>query len=565
MKQMRHSKWMKGAAVAAVVVTVTACVGGILIGDLHVDQVSAAEKEEATEEVLNEALGQQIVSHSAESGKEETVYVIAGSDGSTRSVIVSNQLKNAEGAQTLEDETILTDIENVKGTQSYTAGSGNALTWQAGGSDIYYQGTTDKELPVGLNVTYYLDGQEIKPEELAGQSGHVVIRFDYENRAVQTAVIGGNETEVYVPFAVLSGAVLPLEHFSNVSVSNGKVLSEGNNAIVVGFAFPGLSDNLSISEETKETFAENGIDAEKMGEDTDSLEIEADVVNFELEMTLTMILPNLFSDIDLGADIDLRNVSEQLDTLEESMTLLSDSSRQLVDGSSELAAGAQELAAGAASAKEGAYALAAGTQKLADGSRAVAGGVSQLADTLTGMMMQLQPAHDGYAQFEQAVGQMMAGYGMPKEQAVASVMQAQGMTQNELTYLATLSGIYDALAANAGDMATLVQGANEVAGGMDTVNQGAWTLCDGLDTLSDGANTLAAGSRTIADGMAQLDKEGIQELAGAFADMGDNSLIELSERLEAVRDAAASYRTFTGAPQDIDSSVKFIIRTEAVR
>lgn len=565
MKQMRHSKWMKGAAVTAVVVTVTACVGGILINDLHVDQVSAAEKEEATEEVLNEALGQQIVSHSAESGKEETVYVIADSDGSTRSVIVSNQLKNAEGAQTLEDETTLTDIENVKGTQSYTAGSGNALTWQAGGSDIYYQGTTDKELPVGLNVTYYLDGEEIKPEELAGRSGHVVIRFDYENRAVQTAVIGGNETEVYVPFAVLSGAVLPLEHFSNVSVSNGKVLSEGNNAIVVGFAFPGLSENLSISDETKETLAENGVDAEKINGDTDHLEIEADAVNFELEMTLTMILPNLFSDIDLGADIDLSNVSEQLDTLEESMTLLSDSSRQLVDGSSELSSGAQELAAGAASAKEGAYALAAGTQKLADGSRAVAGGVSQLADTLTGMMMQLQPAHDGYAQFEQAVGQMMAGYGMPKEQAVAGVMQAQGMTQNELTYLATLSGIYDALAANAGDMATLVQGANEVAGGMDTVNQGAWTLCDGLDTLSDGADTLAAGSRTLSDGMAQLDEEGIQELAGAFADMGDNSLIELSERLEAVKDAADSYRTFTGAPQGMDSSVKFIIRTEAVR
>lgn len=98
MKRIKHSNWMKGAAVAAVVVLVTAGVGGILINDLHMDQVSAAEKEEATEEVLNEALGQQIVSHSAESGKEETVYVIAESDGSTRSVIVSNQLKNAEGA-----------------------------------------------------------------------------------------------------------------------------------------------------------------------------------------------------------------------------------------------------------------------------------------------------------------------------------------------------------------------------------------------------------------------------------------------------------------------------------
>lgn len=565
MKRIKHSNWMKGAAVAAVVVLVTAGVGGILINDLHMEQVSAAEKEEATEEVLNEALGQQIVSHSAESGKEETVYVIAESDGSTRSVIVSNQLKNAEGAQTLEDETTLTNIENVKGTQPYTEGSGNALTWQAGGSDIYYQGTTDAELPVGLSVTYYLDGKEISPEELAGASGHVVIRFDYENRAVQTAVIGGEETEVYVPFAVLSGAILPLEHFSNVSVSNGKVLSEGNNAIVVGFAFPGLSENLSISEETKDTLAESGVDAEKINGDTDYLEIEADAVNFELEMTMTMILPNLFSDIDLGADIDLSNVSEQLDTLEESMTLLSDSSRQLVEGSGELAEGAKELADGAASAKEGAYALAAGTQQLADGSKAVAGGVGQLADTLTDMMAQLKPAHDGYAQFEQAVGQMMAGYGMPKEQAVASVMQAQGMTQNELTYLATLSGIYDALEANAGDMMTLVQGANEVAAGMDTVNQGAWTLCDGLNSLNDGADTLAEGSRTLSGGMAQFDEEGIQELTEAFAGVDGNGLLELSERLQAVKDAADSYRTFSGAPEGMDSSVKFIIRTEAIK
>lgn len=565
MKRIKYSHWMKGAAVTAVVVLVTAGVGGILINDLHMEQVSAAEKEEATEEVLSEALGQQVVSHSAESGKEETVYVIAGSDGSTRSVIVSNQLKNAEGAQTLEDETTLTNIENVKGTQSYTEGSGNALTWQAGGSDIYYQGTTDAELPVGLRVTYYLDGEEISPENLVGKSGHVVIRFDYENRAVQTAVIGGEETDVYVPFAVLSGAVLPLEHFSNVSVSNGKVLSEGNNAIVVGFAFPGLSENLSISEETKETLAGNGVDAEKLEGSADYLEIEADAVNFELEMTLSMILPNLFSDIDLGADIDLSNVSEQLDTLEESMTLLSDSSRQLVEGSSELAAGAEELADGAAGAKEGAYALAAGTQQLTDGSRAVAGGISQLADTLTDMMAQLKPAHDGYAQFEQAVGQMMAGYGMPKEQAVVSVMQAQGMTQNELTYLATLSGIYDALAANAGDMMTLVQGANEVAGGMSTVNQGAWTLCEGLDALNDGADTLADGSRTLSSGMAQFDEEGIQELTEAFAGVDGNNLLELSERLQAVKDAADSYRTFSGAPEGVDSSVKFIIRTEAVK
>ncbi len=41
------------------------------------------------------------------------------------------------------------------------------LTWQADGSDIYYQGTTDKELPVTVKLTYYLDGKEISPEDLA--------------------------------------------------------------------------------------------------------------------------------------------------------------------------------------------------------------------------------------------------------------------------------------------------------------------------------------------------------------------------------------------------------------
>lgn len=566
MRRMKYSGLMKGAAVTAAVVTVTGCVGAALVKDLHVDQVSAAEKEEATEEVLAEALGQQIVSHSAESGKEETVYVIAGSDGTTRNIIVSNQLKNGGGAQTLADETTLTDIENVKGTQTYTAGSGNALTWQADGADIYYQGTTDAELPVGLTMTYYLDGVEVKPEELAGRSGHVTIRFDYENREKRTAVIGGEEQEVYVPFAVISGAVLPLEHFSNITVSSGKILSEGNNAVVVGFAFPGLAENLNISDEVKETLNENGVTMGTVDVDApDYLEIEADVVNFELEMTLSMVLPNLFADIDLGADIDLSGVSGQLETLEDSMALLSDSSRQLVDGSRELSAGAQELAAGAAGAKDGAYALAAGTRQLSAGGRAVADGVGKLADTLNGMMLQLQPAHDGYAQFEQAVGQMMAGYGISKEQAVANVMQAQGMTQNELTYLATLSGIYDGLAANAGDMAALVQGANELSAGIDTADQGAQALYDGLTTLSEGADTLESGSRTLYDGMKQFDEEGIQELAAALSGMDESSLVEFSERLSAVMDAADSYRTFSGAPEGLESTVKFIIRTEAIR
>ena len=49
------------------------------------------------------------------------------------------------------------------------------------GNDIYYQGKTDKELPVKQTISYYLDGEKMDPDEIAGKSGKVTIRFDYKN------------------------------------------------------------------------------------------------------------------------------------------------------------------------------------------------------------------------------------------------------------------------------------------------------------------------------------------------------------------------------------------------
>ena len=94
------------------------------------------------------------------STKDETVYVLADAAGSVRQVIVSDWLKNAAGEDTLSDRSILTDIENVKGDETFTA-DGEALTWSAAGNDIYYRGNTDRELPVSVSVSYRLDGEDI--------------------------------------------------------------------------------------------------------------------------------------------------------------------------------------------------------------------------------------------------------------------------------------------------------------------------------------------------------------------------------------------------------------------
>ena len=121
--------------------------------------------------------GNIVTAYAAEPEKEETVYVKAGADGSTDKIIVSNWLKNGDGAQEIKDESELSGIKNVKGDETFTQ-NGKDITWQAEGNDIYYQGETTKTLPVGVKVTYYLDGKEISPEELAGRSGKVRIRCD---------------------------------------------------------------------------------------------------------------------------------------------------------------------------------------------------------------------------------------------------------------------------------------------------------------------------------------------------------------------------------------------------
>ena len=184
--------------------------------------------------------------------KDETVYVLARADGSVEKIIVSDWVQNTRGGDTIHDVTQLTDIENVKGNETYTLGGDNTCVWDARGNDIYYQGSIDRELPVSVTVSYALDGAPITPEELAGKSGKVAIRFDYANHQYEMVGIGGKQEKIYVPFAILTGVVLDNDVFANVSVSNGKIVNDGDRTIVAGLALPGLQDSLGLGRDALE-------------------------------------------------------------------------------------------------------------------------------------------------------------------------------------------------------------------------------------------------------------------------------------------------------------------------
>lgn len=303
--------------------------------------------------------------------KDETVYVLTGADGSVKKIIVSDWLKNELGSASVADKSDLSDIENVKGDESYTINGDNMTVWDAQGNDIYYQGNIQKELPVGLSVRYYLDGKSVSPEELKGKSGKVTIRFDYENRQYETVQINGVNQRIYVPFAMLTGMILDNDTFQNVQITNGKLVNDGDRTVVVGLAFPGLQENLNLSRDDLSI--------------PDSVEITADVTNFSLGMTVTLACNDLFSqlgDVDLtslDSTSALNQLTGAMDQLLSGSSALYEGLSTLLDKSGELVSGVEELAQGAAAIKSGADSVDDGAAQLKAGLADLSSGLNTLS------------------------------------------------------------------------------------------------------------------------------------------------------------------------------------------
>lgn len=350
-------------------ITAIALCAAIMLGGAGAAYALAGEKNEVPAKAVTTSMKAE---EEKEVSKDETVYVLAGADGSVQKIIVSDWIKNALKEDSIADKSALSDIENVKGNETYTLDGSNMTVWDAEGNDIYYQGSIEKELPVAMTVSYKLDGKSISADELAGKSGKVTIRFDYENRQYETVNIDGKNEKIYVPFGMLTGMLLDSDTFRNVEVSNGKLLNDGDRTAVIGIAFPGLQENL-------------GIDKDKV-EIPDYVEITADVTDFELGMTVTIATNEIFNELDAAKIDSADGLTSSLNELTDGMQQLMDGSSALYDGlctlldkSGELVTGIETLANGAKSLKDGAASLDEGAAQLQKGAADLSSGLNTLA------------------------------------------------------------------------------------------------------------------------------------------------------------------------------------------
>lgn len=315
-------------------------------------QVQAAEQKDKDTQELKETAENVLADHTTDFedtgfSKEESVYVKADASGNVKKTTVSEWLKNPEKG-TVSDTSELKDIKNVKGDETFETGSNNNVSWKSEGNDIYYQGTIDKELPVDVKVSYKLDGKSISPKDLKGKSGKVEIQFSYDNKSKQTVNVNGEDVEMYTPFTMVSAMMLSSDEYSNVSVENGKLISDGDKKIVVGVAFPGLANDLNLKD------LDMDIDI------PETVTITADVKDATVGTSITMASADLMNEFGLD-DID------SFDDLQDSIDDLEDATNQLVDGSKEAADGSKELADGVGTLNDGAGTLASGAGTLADG------------------------------------------------------------------------------------------------------------------------------------------------------------------------------------------------------
>lgn len=432
--------------------------------------------------------------------KDETVYVNADASGTEQEITVSNWLKNAGTQKNLKDETELENVKNVKGDETFEE-SGDAITWQTNGADIYYQGTTEKQLPVSMKMTYFLDGKEMSPEELKGQSGHLKIRIDYKNHAKKTVKVDGKKQDVYSPFVMVTGLILPDETFSNVVIDNGKVISDGQKNMVMGIAMPGLKESLGLN---SEDFKEVSDDIQL----PESVEITADVTDFKMGATFTIALSDLLD------DMDWKNVTD-FDTLKNSLNDLEDAALQLVDGSSQLSEGAETLG----SSYE---AFDQGVQTLKDGINTLQSGAGELKN--------------GVDSYTEGADQLNAG--------IQRYLGADGELNVKVT--------------------EYVNGVNKVVKGVEDYTAGASQLSEGITSYIGGEQQLAAGAAQLTalkDGLTQT-KDAVGQLYAAIDGTGENDIQaasgKLAEGTQKLKDAVdgmngllAQVDTMTAAGQQL--------------
>lgn len=328
--------------------------------------------------------------------KDETVYTKADSKGSSYQTIVSEHLKNTDNLELLNDISELLNIINVNGEEDPVE-NGTSIQWKASGNDIYYQGNTEKELPIDCIIKYELDGEEISANDLAGKSGRVKITIEYTNKESRIVNIDGTTEKIYVPFVVMTGTILDNNKMKNIEVTNGRVIDNGQNSLVLALACPGLVESL-------------GLENEEDIPNLNKVEITFDAEEFKIGNIMSYATPKIFEESDISNMDKLNEIYDQINELKSA-------SRQLVEGSNALKEGTTTYV-------EKTSEFSTAMNSFTDGISTASKSYSQIDDGIDSVNSNIGALKKGSSQVNSGVEQVSSGLNTLKDGVNAGKKQA---------------------------------------------------------------------------------------------------------------------------------------------
>lgn len=503
--------------------------------------------------------------------KTETVYTNLDSYGvASKSIVNSHLYINEVG--NVEDDTELRTLLNISGKEKYIQNE-RMLTWNATGKDIFYTGTVEKEQPVTIKTTYYLNDEEIKVEDMIGKKGTVKIVLNFTNNCYDET------TGLYTPFVITMGTTIDSKTSSNILINNGKVINNGKTNMAVGIASPGLYNSLQIEE----------------FKTLDQIIITYDTTKFTMNDMYIVATPKLLEDIDFS-------IFDKMSTLSSSIYTLQDSINQLENG-------AKQLSSGTASMQEGTNVLSqnlnnalVAVQKLENGSMSLDTGLNQVISALntatetlqnkdvTGSLTNLQKLKEqntntitiltntnlslettyktyNLASFtEEQLKQTLASEGMDASiimnlitckktyegnQSLIELLSANNMAiDSTISSLTEISNQITSILTQLNTALVEIEtGATNLSSGLTELKSGVNQLHEGAISLHTGAMTLNEGMNTLSNGITTINTQGIKKLSGVALLMDDYSyrtkqLVNLSKNYRGYGSNNSSNTTF---------------------
>lgn len=532
-KQLQSKRVLAGVLLLLVLaVPVTAV--PVMVNAQETEQSSGALQEQASG-----TLAAADVVGSAE--KKEVVYATLDGSGTNKSAYVVNVLEGNAG-ETVQDFGAYEQVVNLTDTSELTQLSDSVIATLPEGEFSYQGSLSDAQTPWNISVKYFLDGQEISPNEVAGKSGHLEI-------TIQTSQNTSVDPRYFENYLMQITCTLPMENTTEVKTDQGSIALSGSDVTVSFMVMPDKEGNVSLS---------------------------ADVTNFEMSGIS-------FAAIPFSMALDFPNT----DSLVAQFDGLIEGTEQLHAGAQDLANGVDEVDSATKQAASGAAELAAGATQMTQGLQQYQQGLRDSADDAASSVSEeeIQQASDAYQQavgvytaaFAQAYEGILSQYegqGIPitdeiRQQALAQAAQNPIVSDYQANMASALENLTTLVAAQGGSQgaAQALTGAAEGLGSLENTSSllgGSASLGTGVQELASGLDQLAGGTGDLSEGTSDL-AQGTQTLAQETQGIPDAVQAEIDELMSAYDKSDFEPASFTSSKNTNVTLVQFVMTTDSIK